>query len=132
MASQTLAPPLIGWPLLPVPDENGELRYRSLEESIRDHIRAVLLTRPGEQLMSPLFGAGLGEFLHHPNSLETRRAVRDRVMQSLQRWEQRVSVERVEVWEVPDRPTHLRVEIAYRIRRTGAAQQMGLVMELEG
>lgn len=126
------AAPLLGWPLLPVPDENGELHFRTLEDSIRDHVRAVLLTRPGEQLMHPRFGAGLGGFLHEPNTLETRRALRDRVKASLAAWEARVTVERVEVWEVPDRPTHLRLEIAYRIKRTGAAASMGVVLELEG
>lgn len=122
----------VGWPLLGVPDENGELRYPTPEESVRQTIRVILLTRPGEQLMRPLFGGGLGNFLHEPNTLATRRAVRDRIRESLDRWEKRIVTDRIEVWEVPDRPTHLRVEIAYRIRRTGAAEQMGLTMELEG
>lgn len=132
MASPTIAAPLIGWPLLPVPDENGELHFRTLDDSIRDHVRALLLTRPGEQLMHPRFGAGLGDFLHEPDTLETRRAIRDRVRAALAAWEPRATVERVEVWEVAGRPGHLRLEIAYRVRRTGAAHTMGVVLELEG
>lgn len=124
--------PRVGWPLLPVPDGSGELRYPGLEESIRQQIRVILLTRPGEQLMRPQFGAGIDGFLHHPNTLETRRAVRDRVKATIEQWEPRAALDRVEVWEVPDRPTQVRVEIVYRVVRTGAGQQLGVVLELGG
>ena len=131
MASQPSSP-LIGWPLLSLPDASGELRYPSLDESVRQSIRVVLLTRPGEQLMHPEFGAGIDAFLHEPNSLALRRRVRDRITESLERWEHRVVVERVEVWEVEGEPGQIRVEINYRLRRTGVARQVGLVLEMEG
>jgi len=124
--------PLIGWPLLGLPDENGRLAYPTLSESVRQSIRIVLQTRPGEQLMRPEFGAGLQNFLHEPNTLTTRRRIRDAIADALARWEPRVIVDRIDVWEVDDRPSELRAEIAYRLRRTGAAQQMGLTMELDG
>jgi phage baseplate assembly protein W len=124
--------PLIGWPLLGRPDENGRLAYPTLSESVRQSIRIVLQTRPGEQLMRPEFGAGLQNFLHEPNTLTTRRRIRDAIADALARWEPRVIVDRIDVWEVEDRPSELRAEIAYRLRRTGAPQQMGLTMELDG
>lgn len=122
----------VGWPLLPVPDAAGRLHFPEPAESVRQTIRAVLLTRRGERLMRPRFGAGLQEFLHEPNTLTTRRRVRDRITEALSRWERRIVVDRVEVWEVPDEPSHLRVEIQYRLLRTGVAEQMGIVLELEG
>jgi Bacteriophage baseplate protein W len=130
-ATAPFAAPPLGWPLLPVPDEAGELRYPSLDESIRQQIRVILLTRPGEQLMRPDFGAGLEDFVHEPNTITTRRRVRDAVSDALERWEPRIVVDRVEVWEVEGRPGALRVEIGYRLRRTGAARQLGVVLELE-
>ena len=60
--------PPIGWPLLSLPDDHGQLGYPDLAESVRQTIRAILLTRPGEQLMRPDFGAGLELLLHEPNS----------------------------------------------------------------
>jgi Bacteriophage baseplate protein W len=124
--------PLIGWPLLGRPDGHGRLAYPTLEESARQSIQIILETRPGEQLMRPDFGAGLQSFLHEPNTLTTRRRIRDAITGSLGRWEPRIVVDRVEVWEVEEQPSHLRVEIAYRLRRTGAPQQMGLTMQLDG
>lgn len=131
MPKQSIHPPLVNWPLLPFPNENGEIEYPSLEESVRQSIRVILQTRPGEQLMRPLFGAGLENFVHEPNTLTTRRRIRDLVSEALERWERRIIVNRIEVSEVAERPTHLRVEIAYQLRRTGVSQQIGLLMELE-
>ena len=126
----TLPAPLIGWPLLPVPDEQGRLNFPSLEQSVRESIRVILSTRGGEQLMRPEFGAGLGEFLHEPNTLVTRRRIRDRVQQALARWERRIEVDRVEVREAENAPSQLRVEIAYRLVRTGASGAIGVSIEL--
>ena len=131
MATNILPGPLIGWPLLPLPDEKGEFTYPSLEVSVRQSIQITLRTRPGEQLMRPEFGAGLENFLHEPNTLTTRRRIHDSIVESLERWEQRIIVDRVEVWDVPERPTHIRIELAYRLRRTGISQRLGLTMELE-
>ena len=76
MSNPALPLPPIGWPLLPQPDETGSLAYPTLEQSVRDQIRIILLTRPGEQLMRPEFGAGLENYVHEPNTLATRRRIR--------------------------------------------------------
>ncbi|HVG38305.1 MAG TPA: GPW/gp25 family protein [Pyrinomonadaceae bacterium] len=131
MANRVLPSALIGWPLLPVPDAHGRLDYPTLDESVRQSIQVILRTRPGEQLMRPTFGAGLEGFLHEPNTIATRRRIRDLITESLERWEQRIILSRVEVAEVPQQPTQIRVEVAYQLRRTGALRQMGLTMELE-
>jgi phage baseplate assembly protein W len=123
--------PLIGWPLLPLPDENGQLNYPTLESSVRQSIQIILRTRPGEQLMRPLFGAGLENYLHELNTLTTRRRIRDLIMESLEAWERRVILDRVEVNEVEGEPAQIRVELGYRIRRTGQPQQLGVTLELE-
>ncbi|HEX5125596.1 MAG TPA: GPW/gp25 family protein, partial [Rhodocyclaceae bacterium] len=72
-----IAPPLIGWPWLPLPDAQGAINWPGLEQSVRESIRILLSTRPGEQLMRPDFGAGLDRLLHEPNVLATRRQIRD-------------------------------------------------------
>ena len=132
MAAQNQSQAPLGWPLLPLPDAEGRLNYPSLEESVRQSIQVILRTRPGEQLMRPTFGAGLALFLHEQNTITTRRRIRDLVTESLARWEPRVNVTRVEVAESPERPSLIRFEIAYQLRRTGAPQRLGLTLELEG
>lgn len=121
----------INWPLFAAPDANGELHYPSLEASVRQAIRIILSTRPGEQLMWPEFGAGLEDFLQEPNTLTTRRRIYDRITEALARWETRILLDRVDVSEVAGQPTQVRVELLYRLRRTGAPQQLGLTLDLE-
>lgn len=125
-----LAPPL-GWPLLPIPDASGRLTFRTLEQSVRDQIRVILLTRPGEQLMNPTFGAGLEDFVGSLNTVETRRTVRDRITNSLNAWEPRILLDRVEVATSPTSQTALSVEIHYRLRRTGSPHRVALTVELQ-
>ncbi len=132
MSTTKPGPERVSWPLLGVPDHHGQLHYPSLDESVRQSIKIILQTRPGERLMRPQFGGGLERFLHEPNSLTTRRQIRDLITESLQRWEPRILLDRVDVWEVDERPDTVRVEIAYRLRRTNQARQMGITLELEG
>jgi phage baseplate assembly protein W len=122
----------LGFPLLPVPDERGELHFPTLDASVRQSIEVILRTRPGEQLMRPEFGAGLEELVGEPNVLATRRRIRDLVANSLAQWEPRIDVERVDVLEADGAPTHVRVEINYRLRRTGVVQGLGLTLDLGG
>ncbi|MFN8468436.1 MAG: GPW/gp25 family protein [Caldilineaceae bacterium] len=124
--------PPVSWPLLPVPDASGRLNFPALEASVRQQIQVILRTRPGEQLMAPGFGGGLEDFLHEPNTIVTRRRIHDTITDALGRWEPRIHLDRVDVLEVDGEPTLIRVELGYRLRRTGQPQQLGMTMELEG
>ena len=131
MNSSPMPRPLLGWPLFALPDEHGRLDWPDLEASVRQSIRIILSTRPGEQLMRPEFGAGLDRLLHAPNNLATRRQIRDWVMDSLGRWERRILLDRVEVLEVPLQPSDLRLEIAYRLARSGPPGALAVTVRLE-
>lgn len=121
---------LIGWPFLPVPNQAGQLRYPgTLDASVRERIRVILSVRPGELMFHPEFGAGLDGLLHQPNTLQLRRDIVDRISENLGRWEPRIAVDRVSVEEVENHPTQLRVNIAYRLRRTGRPQHVGLTLD---
>lgn len=123
-------PPPLGWPLLPLPDDHGRLAWPTLEQSVAQQIRVIIQTRPGEQLMRPTYGAGLENFLHQPNTITTHRRIRDLLQSSLAQWERRILVDDVAVDAVPDQPHQIRIEIAYRIRRTGATSRTGLTLSL--
>jgi phage baseplate assembly protein W len=127
----TIPPILIGWPLLPLPDANGQLNFPSIEQSVRQSIQVILRTRGGEQLMRPNFGAGLQNYLNEPNTLTTRRRIHDAIMEALSEWEPRILIDRLDILEVPDYPSRLRVELGYRIRRIGSVQRLGLTMDVE-
>ncbi len=118
----------ISWPFLPVP-QNGQLAFDTLEKSVRDSIRVILTTRPGEQLMQPLFGAGLQNFLDEGNTLAIRRQIQSAIADNLQLYETRIAVDNVEVETVAGAPSQIHVQISYRLLRTNAPQQVGVTMQ---
>lgn len=126
-----LARPPIGWPLLSVPDNQGHLSYPNLAQSVQENLKVILSIRTGELLMHPTYGAGLVEFIGQPDTVTTRRRIYDRVTESIGRWELRIDLDRVDVTTLPDAPGNLRVQIAYRLRRTGEPRTFGVNLELE-
>jgi phage baseplate assembly protein W len=118
----------ISWPFLPVP-RNGKLNFTSLEQSVRDSIRIILTTRPGEQLMAPLFGAGLQNFLDEGNVVAIRRQIQTAIVDSLQAYESRILVDNVDVETVLNSPSQLHIRISYRLLRTNTPQQIGISMK---
>jgi Bacteriophage baseplate protein W len=127
-----LPKPALGWPLLPVPAADGTLAWPDLESSIRQTIRVILMTRPGELILEPRFGAGLPDYLHQPNEMITRRRIQDAIARELGAWEPRIHLDAIEVEPDPERGERLSIRILYRIPRTGAAGSVGLSMTLQG
>ena len=118
----------LGWPFLPVP-VNGTMSFPTLEQSIRDAIRVILTTRPGEQLMTPLFGAGVQNFLDDGNTVAVRRQIQSTILSSLQQYEKRITVDAVEVNTIPNAPSQIQVQIHYRELRTNTPKQIGVSMQ---
>lgn len=131
MANTPLPPEPLCWPLLPLPDADGRLYFPTLADSVRQLIEVVLSTRPGEQLMRPSFGGGLENLLNEPNTVTTRKRIHDLIEESLARWEPRIDVDAISVDPVSGEPGTVRVEIAYRIKRTQFAQRAGLTLVME-
>jgi phage baseplate assembly protein W len=126
------APAPITWPLLATPDADGRLRWPSLEDSVRQRLRVLLATRPGEQLMRPRFGAGLDEVIGEPDTLATRKRIADLVTQAVQSGEPRVLLDGVDVTSDPDHPGLVHVRLAWRLRRTGDVGALNLSLQLLG
>lgn len=129
----TRFPEPIGWPLLPVPDSDGGLHWPELARSVRDSIQVLLATRPGEQLMRPGFGAGLENLLGEPNTVATRARIQTLVEETLKRHETRIVLDAVNVAPTTSEGVAdgVRVEIAYRLKRTGAPARVGLTLVME-
>lgn len=119
----------IGWPFLPAL-QDGQLIFPTLEQSVRDSIRVVLMTRPGEQLMRPRFGAGLQNFLDEGNTLPVRSQIQTAILKSLQTYENRITVDAVNVDPVTGAPNQVQVQIHYRLLRTNVSQQIGVTMQV--
>ena len=93
-------------------------------DNIRESVRIILTTEPGERVARPQFGAGLGRFLGEPNSASTWRLLRDRVERALADWESRIRVESVEAGPDENDPGAAMVSITYRLVATGGRARL--------
>ncbi|WP_437716980.1 GPW/gp25 family protein [Sorangium sp. So ce448] len=112
--------------------EDGRVAWSAGEENIRDAIRVILLTEPGERLLRPDFGAGLRRFLFEPNTVTTRRAIEDAITVALKDWEARIAVESVTVEEEPDDPRAVLATVTYRLVATSAVERVSLSVGVAG
>jgi hypothetical protein len=108
---------------------DGVMIFPTLEQSVRDAIRIILTTRPGEQLMAQFFGAGLQNFLDEGNTVAIRRQIQSAILDALQQYENRITVDAVEVNTIDGAPAEIAVQIHYRELRTNASRQVGVTMQ---
>jgi phage baseplate assembly protein W len=111
---------------------DGRLAWSEGEESVRESIRVILLTEPGERLMREAFGCGLRRFLFEPNTVTARALIRESVTNAIRAREPRVAVEAVTVEADADDARLVAVEIHFRLVATQAAGRVGLTLQLEG
>jgi uncharacterized protein len=106
-----------GWAFPPQLDVRGELSMASYEEDIRQAIRIILSTSPGERVMRPDFGAGLNALVFESINTTTMTLARSRVEEALTTWEPRIDRVSVTVTE-EGRLGRLMIDIEYRVRAT--------------
>ena len=123
-------PQIISWPLEGI-DAEGRMAYATDDDSVREVIRNILLTRPGERLRRPAFGAGLTDFIHMNNNVGTRTMMANVVRKAVTQWEPRVIVETVEALPDAQRLSTVQLVIRYRMRHTRQINQLNLSLDLD-
>ena len=109
-----------GWAMPVMLDaRTGEVAEAQYEEDIRQAIRIIIETAPGERVMRPDFGCGIHDLVFAPMDSETLQRVRSVIQEALRRYEARIEVIEVSVEESRELTDgRLRIEVDYRIRKT--------------
>jgi phage baseplate assembly protein W len=115
-------PPRVG------PD--GRVAWSAGPENIREAIRVVLLTEPGERLQLPEFGGGARGFLFEPNTPATRRLIRERIEEAVRAWEPRVRLESLTVEEDPEDARAAVATLRYRLVADRSSEQVRVRVQL--
>ena len=123
------APKVMSWPLGGI-DENGRFEYATDDDSVREVIRNILLTRPGERIRRSHFGAGILDFIHQTNNVTTRNLMANVVHKAIDQWETRVRVEVVEVLPDNESLSTVHIIIRYHMRYTRKVNQLTLSLDL--
>lgn len=96
----------------------GLVATAEYEEDIRQSIRIIIETAPGERVMRPNFGCGIHDLVFEAVDTTTLQRIRSEVEEALRRFEARIDVLEVIVDEDATSEGKLLIELEYRVRRT--------------
>jgi phage baseplate assembly protein W len=113
----------VGWAFPVDRDRSGEVSTVAYEDDIRQSIRIILGTRPGERVMRPDFGAGIYALLFEPMNGTTMALAKHHVEEALIAWEPRIDTITVDVTGDPAKAC-LTINIKYRVRSTNTFYNM--------
>lgn len=120
----------MGFPPRVGPD--GRIVWSAGEDNIRESLRIVLMTEPGERLRLPQFGAGLGHFLFEPNTPATHAQIAERIKDAVVRFEPRVRLQDVTVAADAADANAAVATITYRLVATQAVERVSLAVPVAG
>jgi len=110
----------------------GEIDVVEGADAIRQAIRLLLSTIPGERVMRPDYGCDLFRLVYAPNDDTTAGLAIHYVRRAIERWEPRVEILRVDARRSARRDGVLEIDLAYRIRATQDADQFAFLLDLSG
>ena len=116
-----------GWRFPPEPSAAGTMDFLAGAALVRQSIRLILATEPGERIMRPDFGCGLRRFLMAPNTPGTRAAIGRAVQDALRRWEPRIVVLGIDVGAGAD-PATAWVTVSYTHVRDASTATVGVAV----
>lgn len=109
--------------------EHGRVEISEGKENIRESVRIILLTEPGERLLHPEFGTKLHQFLFENIDGQTQEMIKREVRHALQLWENRIVNIEVNADAGEDRPGVLRIGVAYEIAGWGEHDRVEVWVE---
>lgn len=106
------------------------LRGASLEEQVKESLRAALLTRRGERVLWPELGSELYRYVFRPLSESLLDEMKKEVRETIARSEPRVRVVNVEVQRNEGEPERIGLKVSFEYKNT---QKNGQVrVDLQG
>jgi phage baseplate assembly protein W len=98
-------------------DQRGRTADIDYAGHVRDMIKLLLFTNPGERVMRPDFGCGLFDLVFEPNSPELAATLQLTVHAQLERW--LGDVIEVNALDITSQENVLTVRLRYLLRATG-------------
>lgn len=96
----------------------------SEEEDIRESLRILLSTAPGERVMYPDFGCGLNNLVFHCMTLGAQTDIKNRIARAVLMHEPRVTLNQVLVDAGSMQEGVVRIELIYTVRSTNNRSNM--------
>lgn len=109
--SRGLSPSL---PLSRDPQDGYKLN-KSYVNMVKQNIKMLLLTAPGERMMDPMFGVGMRNYLFRLNAPEVRSEIRAKITQQVNKYMPFIEIKEIDIKDLDINQNVLYIEMKYRI-----------------
>tara|TARA_E500000331_G_C17083601_1_gene638006 strand:+ start:377 stop:799 length:423 start_codon:yes stop_codon:yes gene_type:complete len=98
---------------------DGYRLTKTYKEMVKQNVKMILLTAPGERMMDPTFGVGMRNFLFEPNHPKTWGTIEGRINTQMKKYMPFVKVLNIDFGELDDNPAikgnTLHLRMTYKI-----------------
>jgi phage baseplate assembly protein W len=115
----------VGWSFPTAADPaSGDVSLSAYERDVKEAIRIILQTAPGERVMRPEFGCGIHDLVFAEINATTVAAVDASVRDALTTFEPRIELLDIAVDPIEALSGLLLIKIDYRVRRTNQTDNL--------
>lgn len=114
-----------GWGFPPAFDRRSKsARIVAGEEDIKESLRILMATSPGERVMQPAYGCGLKGHVFESINENTLTVIRDTIQRAVLFFEPRISLEVVEINTAESHEGVLHIKLVYTVRTTNSRSNL--------
>ncbi|CAQ84197.1 MULTISPECIES: GPW/gp25 family protein [Photorhabdus] len=99
-------------------------------ENVRQSMKILFLTEPGERIMREDYGCGLNDYMFENISDELLSEIQTRIEERVLRYEPRAEITDIQVTQKTDSPNTLHIQVTYALRGSQISQQLEGVLEI--
>ena len=119
-------------PILPLDLSEGAIASYTddqIERLVKQNVKMILLTFPGERIMFPNFGVGIQSYLFEMQNAGVGGQIRTAVATQLNRWMPSVNLLAISTSQPESSPNTLAIRIEYQIDFLGTRDFLDLLFE---
>tara|TARA_Y100001970_G_scaffold76688_1_gene97341 strand:- start:34605 stop:35003 length:399 start_codon:yes stop_codon:yes gene_type:complete len=108
---------------------------KTVGDVIKQNIKMVVLTSPGERMMNPEFGVGLRNYLFNPEASDVFVNLKDRINQQLEKYvpyARIINIQRISLQDIPGEPdptNSMGVQLIYTVPNAGISDSLTITFK---
>ena len=115
----------VGWKFPPSFEKNsGSVMLVSEEDDIKESLRILLSTKPGERVMNPKFGCDLSSYIFDSIDIALIVSLKRLISKAVLNFEPRITLDEVNVRADKQLDGIVNIELIYTIRKTNTRANM--------
>jgi phage baseplate assembly protein W len=112
-------------------DEDGPYRLnKTLLENVRQNLKNLILTSPGERIMIPEFGVGLRRFLFEGISSQTYQQLDFKIREQVNKYMPFINIEQIDFFTTENNdtlaPNEVNVQLVYNLGQVAATDVLSI------